>query len=405
MKWIKDNGKNGIVSFILFLTFFSSVHSQVGINTEQPQVTLDIRGVNHNGPVTSEDGILVPRVNDISTPGSEDGQLVYLIEDVGGLQKGFYYWNGIKWSSFSKNSSTNSANYLVEPDATIAGTAGSPVSFTNSITRAINDNQALDVIFPVSGIVGNTTLVTISIQVRHNWDADLDIFLGDPTGRWLELSTDNGGSGEDYYTTLFTDAATTNITAGFAPFNGSYRPEGSLSNSGTPINRTGTITNLAGFNGLNSNGNWTLRIGDDENIIEGTFVSATLNISGTASPPNWILLGEVAMDYLEDSAIIVQSSYSGDPEGSDGLLTALTRTNSSIAVGTPMAALPGTILNYASASPGGPGDMWVNTYNLARDVGLTDNTTYYYQLWRKGNIETPVASNETFNLIPMRIQE
>ncbi|WP_139326107.1 hypothetical protein [Chryseobacterium gambrini] len=73
--------------------------SQMGINTPTPETTLDIRGTNHLGAVTAKDGILVPRVNDLTVNGTVNGQLVYLIADAGSFSKGFYYWNGSIWSS------------------------------------------------------------------------------------------------------------------------------------------------------------------------------------------------------------------------------------------------------------------------------------------------------------------
>lgn len=403
-------GENDFRFEILFIAFLTTVcttycYSQVGINTTEPQATLDVRGVNHNGPVTATDGILVPRVNSLANDGSQEGQLVYLIENSGSLKSGFYHWNGSSWITFSKNSSPSFTESVVEPDALIAGSGGTPVDFIFTGPRVIPDNNAIDIPFSVTGIVGNTTLVTLTVQIRHSWDMDLDFFLIDNNGKKLELSTDNGDMGDDFFTTVFTDSAPTSIVSGSAPFNGSYRPEGSLASSDAPVNRTGNIRTLAGFNGQDPNGTWTLRIGDDENILEGTLVSAKLTISGTDTPVEWVSLGEVAIEYFSDTAIIVQSTFSGDPIGNNGLITALTRSTSSISVGTSSANLPGTILNYASAAPSGAGNVWVNTTNLARDVGLTDNTTYYYQLWRKGNIETPLSSNETFTLMPIRIQE
>ena len=88
------------------------------------------------------------------------------------------------------------------------------------------------------------------------------------------------------------------------------------------------------------------------------------------------------------------------------MITTLTRSSTTAgALGTTSLNLPGTILNYTSASPSGSGNFWVNTFNQARNVGLTDETIYFYQLWRKGNIESPVASNETYSLLPFRIRE
>lgn len=87
----------------LLLTFLISgkILSQVGINTQSPESTLDVRAKNHLGAVTTTDGLLVPRVNSLAVNGSINGQLVYLLTDSGSYTKGFHYWDGTVWTSFS----------------------------------------------------------------------------------------------------------------------------------------------------------------------------------------------------------------------------------------------------------------------------------------------------------------
>lgn len=396
-----------IKKIILGLVSFSFItgNSQVGIANTSPQSTLDVRGVNHNGAVTAMDGILVPRVNDLIVSGNANGQLVYLISDVGNDKKGFYYWNTSRWYPFQVTASPMLSESIVLPDTSFTSNT-TPTAFTNSVGSVLNNaTSPYTKNFTVSGITGTTSLVTITINITHATDQDLDIFLQSPTGQILELTTDNGGTGNNYTNTVFSDAGATNITAGTAPFTGNFRPEGTLTASGVPVSLTATITTFAGFNGFNPNGVWALRFGDDINNGEaGNFVSATLNVSGT-TVVDWVLKGEVSISYLSDTAIIVESSYSGDTTDLNGVITALTRSTSSAgASGTTSSTLPGTILNYASASPSGTGNFWVNTFNQTRSVGLLDNTTYYYQLWRKGNIETPIASNESFSIIPFRVK-
>jgi len=390
MKGEKDYGFE--ILLIAFLTTICTTycHSQVGINTNDPQATLDVRGVNHNGPVTANDGVLVPRVNDLTTAGSQEGQLVYLIEDAGGLKKGFYHWNGSSWSTFSKNSSPAVAENVVDPDVVISNA----IPFPFSTVTSIPDPGSLNIPIVVSGITGVTTSVTITFNISHEYDGDIEIYLKAPTGQNLRLTDDNGGSEDNYYDTNFTDTASTNITAGSAPFTGDFKPQGGGS---------GNISTLAGFNGLNPNGTWYIKVTDDDSIISGTLNSFTLSIGG--NPANWISLGEVAINYVDGSAIIVQSTYSGDPKDLNGVKTALTRSSSSVTPGTTAASLPGAILNYASASPSGTNNLWVNTFNQVRNVGLVNNTTYYYQLWRLGNIEIPAASHETFSIVPFRVQQ
>lgn len=94
------------------------------------------------------------------------------------------------------------------------------------------------------GLVDDLNIV---INAEHTFDADLDVFLIAPDGTRVELFTDVGGSGDNFINTVLDDEAGTSITAGSAPFTGSFIPEGSL----------------ADFDGISINGVWTLEITDD----------------------------------------------------------------------------------------------------------------------------------------------
>ncbi len=80
--------------------------SQVGIGTDNPESSLDVRAENHLGSVSENDGVLVPRVTDLSIDGINSGQLVFLtvdwVDDNGTpsntsdditFRNGFHYWN------------------------------------------------------------------------------------------------------------------------------------------------------------------------------------------------------------------------------------------------------------------------------------------------------------------------
>jgi len=96
--------------------------------------------------------------------------------------------------------------------------------------------------------------IRVIVDINHTWDEDLDISLISPAGTIVLLSSDNGGSGDNYKVTIFDDKAAQSITAGAAPFNGTYQPEESLSV----------------LKGESPVGTWTLRISDDEALLTGT---------------------------------------------------------------------------------------------------------------------------------------
>ena len=113
---------------------------------------------------------------------------------------------------------------------------------------------------------GPVSDVNVTININHTFDGDLDIFLIGPNGTRVELTTDNGSSGQNYINTVFDDQAATSITAGTAPFTGSFKPEGLLST----------------LNGIPANGTWTLEITDDANLDSGTLNSWSLTITNPA---------------------------------------------------------------------------------------------------------------------------
>ncbi len=104
---------------------------------------------------------------------------------------------------------------------------------------------------PLTGTIGTNFDVNNAIlDVTHTWDSDLDIFLIAPDGTtMLELTTDNGGDGDNYTNTVFQDGAQS-ITTGTPPFTGTFEPEGG------PF--------ATAFNGVSVNGTWTFQVADDE---------------------------------------------------------------------------------------------------------------------------------------------
>ncbi len=100
---------------------------------------------------------------------------------------------------------------------------------------------------PAGTIGTNFDLSSVEIDINHTFDGDLNITLVAPSGATLDLSSGNGGGGDDYLGTVFEDGSPS-ITTGTAPYTGSFQPEG------------GTFA--AAFAGESIQGDWTLQIND-----------------------------------------------------------------------------------------------------------------------------------------------
>ena len=158
---------------------------------------------------------------------------------------------------------TNS-NDVPIPDGGIAPNCnGGPVSCAGTWASSV---------ISVSGVCPGTwntgqTLI-ICLDINHTYDEDLNIFVQAPNGNIVRLSQDNGLGGNNYTGTCFTMSAATNITAGAAPFNGSYIPQQSFN---------------ALFNGTAINGNWILWIGDDVAIDAGTLLNWSITFTNQSA--------------------------------------------------------------------------------------------------------------------------
>ncbi len=104
----------------------------------------------------------------------------------------------------------------------------------------------------------NIQIEEVRVILEHDWVSDLNLYLTSPNGKTVELSTKNGGTGDNYgnpqalncskYTSFVrNDCAAIPIVDADAPFIGKFYPEG----------------NLNDFHDMsNPNGNWTFRICD-----------------------------------------------------------------------------------------------------------------------------------------------
>lgn len=135
---------------------------------------------------------------------------------------------------------------------------------------AIRDLQSAVDTVVVPAMEATVVKVIVKLNsVLHSYTGDLDIFLKGPDGTEIDLSSDNGSSGDNYTNTIFDDDASALITSGTAPFTGTFKPEQALS----------------AFTNKQSGGAWILRVYDDANSDTGSVRSWSLTIITAAPVP------------------------------------------------------------------------------------------------------------------------
>lgn len=194
-------------------------------------------------------------------------------------------------------------------DITGNGNHGTPVGNATlihpavPITNTIFTYSSTDVpksVGPLAGAVTESEIeitdgfligdLDITIDLVHTYDADLTIELISPKGTSVLLSAFNGAGGDNYQITIFNDEASTDITAGTPPYNGTY----------TPVPGP-----LSLFDGESVAGTWTLKITDHVNGDGGTLNSWSLGVEQFGVP--WIhmvpMVGDIFPSGSENIAV------------------------------------------------------------------------------------------------------
>jgi subtilisin-like proprotein convertase family protein/subtilisin family serine protease len=142
-----------------------------------------------------------------------------------------------------------------------------PVTLTRSPALPIPGNSTVTDTL-VSTTAGAIAGITVTLNITHTWVSDLTVRLTSPTGTVITLVAGRGGSGDNFTGTVFDDAAAVAISAGTAPFTGSFRPEQPLSE----------------LIGQAAAGNWQLTAVDRFTADSGTLVNWSLNLLVSEEP-------------------------------------------------------------------------------------------------------------------------
>lgn len=184
------------------------------------------------------------------------------------------------------------------------------VSFTDNTVMAINSNTTITSTINVAGLnmtnMSVGSIESVCMNLDHTWDSDLDIYLICPDGTQFMLTTDNGGSGNNYNNTCFTLDAVTQINSGSAPFTGDFIPEGGVL-SGAMV-------------GCTANGIWGLEITDDAGGDVGTLFDWGITFNddipsgGPATAVNWTSTSGAAAGIDDPTSATSQICPTADSE-------------------------------------------------------------------------------------------
>ncbi len=161
--------------------------------------------------------------------------------------------------------------------------------YNNPTDLAIPDSPgvAVNSAIVVAGGPASITDVNVCVAITHTFDADLDFVLEGPNGVVQHLSSDNGGSGDNYGNSLtgtyFDQQAATAITAGAAPFTGRFQPE-IIALTMTAPSPNATAGNFDRYNGISANGTWRLWLRDDLGADIGILRHWSLIVNDTGAP-------------------------------------------------------------------------------------------------------------------------
>lgn len=197
---------------------------------------------------STSEGILIPRMttdqkNNISTP--VRSLLVYDLDT-----KSYWYYEDNVWKEIAINSATSQ-------------------EVSNDASQFFEYELLDDLQISIPGTFDEVTQITVCLDITHSEVGYLEIGIIHD-GKVIPLSYSNGGNGDNFTQTCFSNAATTpisSISEAGAPFTGQYLPDGSFNDLiGSPLAGSWTlfiyVTEEFAWNGyLNS---WSIVIDSGE---------------------------------------------------------------------------------------------------------------------------------------------
>jgi len=160
--------------------------------------------------------------------------------------------------------------------------------------------STLDISSVQSGSItdAESQVLSVCVEMETDWTGDIDLILRAPNGQELLLSGGNGGEGDNFSGTCFTPSATVPISAGTAPFNGSFQPDGDWSVlNGAPLNGEWSlvVSDAAGPNEQGRLLQWSITFVSTNEITYSWAPSAGLSCTDCSNP---VAMPSSTTDYI-----------------------------------------------------------------------------------------------------------
>ncbi|MCB9770178.1 MAG: proprotein convertase P-domain-containing protein [Candidatus Omnitrophica bacterium] len=249
----------------------------------------------------------------------------------------------------------------------VAGTANEIYSTPGMVPIPDNGTANLQIAIDEAFYIAD---VDVTVDVTHTFDRDLTLTLISPFGTRVTLASRRGEGGDNFTSTRFDDDSGADLSAGAAPFTGTFRPESPLS----------------AFDGESAQGTWTLEVSDNQGGDTGTIdfveiefnaptaistVSGPIHIDGTSNGSGNGNRGVAIESHARITSTSGEISIEGTGGGVDdneGVL--ITDSNTSISTRTGKIFVYGKGTSTGDRNPGLKIDSGASVISTAGEVQL-----------------------------------
>lgn len=278
------------------------------------------------------------------------------------------------------------------------GTTNNPDSFSPP------DNDPTGVLIPLTitgfGVISANTTIEVGLNINHIWDEDIDLYLIGPGNCGaMELSTDNGAGGDNYINTIFLTGAPISITAGSAPFTGTFAPEKDHTLPATGA----TGLPASALVGCPVAGVWQLRVIDDDPFFLGNVYDVYLTITNnTGTVTHSISSGQanagLPVTPVTSGNLNRQATYTVTPTAASTYTYTLAAQQNGCAASTNVnitVSSPATRLYVKSNATGANnGTSWADAYTDLQSALSTTCLANNAEIWVAAGTYKPTSGTD-----------